>query len=251
MKLLTWNVNGLRAILKKDFIRDIKKIDPDIFCLQETKIQNWDNSYEIDNYISYSFSSTIKKGYSGVAIYTKKEPLNIIYGLNDENFDNEGRTLTLEFEDFYLVNSYTPNSREKLVRIDYRMQYDKKLSDFIKDLSFKKTVYLCGDLNVAHNEIDLKNPQANHFNPGFSDEERNSFTNILNNGFLDIFRKFYPEKEEAYTWWSYRFNARMKNIGWRIDYFIVDSKSENKVEDIKILDNIMGSDHCPVMISVK
>lgn len=250
MKLVTWNVNGLRAILKKDFKRDIELIDPDILCLQETKIQKWEDSFDLDGYKAYSFSSTIKKGYSGVATYTKKEPISVIEGLNIEEFDQEGRTLTLEFEDFYIVNSYTPNSRENLVRIDYRMQYDDALLEFIKNLSSKKTVYLCGDLNVAHNEIDLKNPQSNHFNPGFSDQERNSFTNILNNGFTDIFRKFYPDMEEVYTWWSYRFSARSKNIGWRIDYFLVDTKSEHKVKKVKILDDIMGSDHCPVMINI-
>lgn len=250
MKLVTWNVNGLRAILKKTFKEDIEKINPDILCLQETKIQEWNSLFDINGYKSFSFSSTVKKGYSGVAIYTKNTPINIINGLGIKNFDEEGRTLTLEFENFYIVNSYTPNSRENLVRIDYRMEYDIALLEHIKKLSLKKTVYVCGDLNVAHNEIDLKNPQSNHFNPGFSDQERNSFTNILNNGFVDIYRKFYPNEKDAYTWWSYRFSARSKNIGWRIDYFLVDNKSEKEVKNIKILNEIMGSDHCPVMIEI-
>lgn len=250
MKLVTWNVNGLRAILKKTFKEDIEKINPDILCIQETKIQEWNSLFDINGYKSFSFSSTVKKGYSGVAIYTKNIPINIINGLGIENFDEEGRTLTLEFENFYIVNSYTPNSRENLVRIDYRMEYDIALLEHIKKLSLKKTVYVCGDLNVAHNEIDLKNPQSNHFNPGFSDQERNSFTNILNNGFVDIYRKFYPNEKDAYTWWSYRFSARSKNIGWRIDYFLVDNKSEKEVKNIKILNEIMGSDHCPVMIEI-
>ena len=250
MKLVTWNVNGLRAILKKTFKEDIEKINPDILCIQETKIQEWNSLFDINGYKSFSFSSTVKKGYSGVAIYTKNTPINIINGLGIKNFDEEGRTLTLEFENFYIVNSYTPNSRENLVRIDYRMEYDIALLEHIKKLSLKKTVYVCGDLNVAHNEIDLKNPQSNHFNPGFSDQERNSFTNILNNGFVDIYRKFYPNEKDAYTWWSYRFSARSKNIGWRIDYFLVDNKSEKKVKNIKILNEIMGSDHCPVMIEI-
>lgn len=250
MKLVTWNVNGLRAILKKTFKEDIEKINPNILCIQETKIQEWNSLFDINGYKSFSFSSTVKKGYSGVAIYTKNIPINIINGLGIESFDEEGRTLTLEFENFYIVNSYTPNSRENLVRIDYRMEYDIALLEHIKKLSLKKTVYVCGDLNVAHNEIDLKNPQSNHFNPGFSDQERNSFTNILNNGFVDIYRKFYPNEKDAYTWWSYRFSARSKNIGWRIDYFLVDNKSEKKVKNIKILNEIMGSDHCPVMIEI-
>ncbi len=250
MKLVSWNVNGLRAALNKGFMEFFNEQDADIVCLQETKLQPGQVSLELPGYHQY-FHSGERKGYSSTAVFTKRKPLSISFDFENENeHPKEGRVMTLEFEDFYLVNAYVPNSKEKLARLDYRMFFEDELRNHLLKLDEKKPVVYCGDLNVAHNEIDLKNPQSNHFNPGFSDEERNKMTELLNAGFVDTFRRLYPEKTE-YSWWSYRFNARMKNIGWRIDYFIVSERFMGNVADSKILMDVMGSDHCPVVLEMK
>jgi len=248
MKLVSWNVNGIRACMQKGFRSFFDGQDADIFCVQETKMQEGQADLEIDGYYRY-MSSAIKKGYSGTLIYTKEKPLNVYYGINDK-YNDEGRLITLEFNDFYLVNSYTPNSQEGLKRLDYRMIFEDDLRLYLNDLNKTKPVILCGDLNVAHEPIDLKNPKQNEQNPGYSIEERTKMSMLLNSGFVDSYRYLYPNKVE-YSWWSYRFNARMKNIGWRIDYFIVSNDYKEKINDAKILMDVVGSDHCPVVLELK
>ena len=244
MKIVTWNVNGLRAILKKDFIDSIKKLKCDVVCLQETKLQKEQVPIDIDVLKYKSFwHFAKKKGYSGTAILTKKEPLSIKYGIGSSEHDEEGRTITIEFDDFYLVNAYVPNAQPELKRLE-------KILSYLKKLDKVKPIVYCGDLNVAHDEIDLKNPKQNIGQPGFSYEEREMMTKLLNNGFVDVYRSMYPEGRE-YTWWSYRANARVNNVGWRIDYFIVSKRFMKNVKDIKIYNEIMGSDHCPVEIIIK
>ncbi len=249
MKLVSWNVNGLRAVLNKGFMDFFNEMDADVVCLQETKMQPGQVELDMPGYYQY-FHSGERKGYSSTAVFTKKEPLSIAYDfVNELDHPKEGRVMTLEFEDYYLVNAYVPNSKEKLARLDYRMFFEDELRNHLLKLNEKKPVVYCGDLNVAKEEIDLKNPQSNHFNPGFSDEERQKMRDLLASGFVDTFRTLYPAKAE-YSWWSYRFNARMKNIGWRIDYFIVSERLMQHVTDSKILGEVMGSDHCPVVLEM-
>ena len=248
MKLISWNVNGLRACLQKGFMDFFKEIDADVFCLQETKLQEGQHDLELPGYHQY-WNYAEKKGYSGTALFTKKEPLNVSYGIGVEQHDHEGRVITAEFENYFVVTVYTPNSQKELARLDYRMQWEDALRSYIKELDAIKPVVYCGDLNVAHNECDLKNPKTNHFSAGFSDEEREKFSNLLNCGFKDTFRSLYPEKVE-YSWWSYMMKAREKNVGWRIDYFVVSERIFPKVKDSFILGNIMGSDHCPVGMEI-
>ena len=249
MRLISWNVNGLRAAIKKGFKEFFSQIDADIFCIQETKMQQDQIDTEIQNilegYYCY-WNSAIKKGYSGTAIFTKKKPINVTYGIGIEEHDQEGRVITLEFEDFYLVNCYTPNSKRELERLEYRMVWEDEMRNYLLKLDKIKPVILCGDLNVAHQEIDLKNPKSNRHNAGFTDEERGKIEELLNAGFTDSFRYLYPTKENCYTWWSYMFNARANNAGWRIDYFIVSKSIEQKIKEAVIYSEIMGSDHCPV-----
>lgn len=245
MKLISWNVNGLRAVLKKGFEDFFKEQNADIFCIQETKMQEGQVEVNFDGYYQF-WNSAEKKGYSGTAIFTKIKPQNVTYGIGIEEHDKEGRVITLEFEKFYLVNCYTPNSKRELERLDYRMVWEDEFRKYLLKLNKTKPVILCGDLNVAHKEIDLKNPKTNRKNAGFTDEERNKMTELLSSNFVDTFRYLYPNKQDAYTWWSYMGNARAKNIGWRIDYFIVSDDIRNKIEDAKIYDDIFGSDHCPV-----
>ncbi|MBQ7792752.1 MAG: exodeoxyribonuclease III [Clostridia bacterium] len=242
MKLISWNVNGLRACLTKGFLDYFKEVDADIFCIQETKMQEGQTEINLEGYHQY-WHSAEKKGYSGTAVFTKKEPISVAYGLNGKH-ENEGRVITLEFENFYLVNCYTPNAQQELARLSYRMEFEDDFRAYLCGL--QKPVILCGDLNVAHEEIDLKNPKTNHTNAGFSDEERGKMTELLHAGFSDTFRELYPDKSDAYSWWSYRFQARAKNVGWRIDYFIVSSSLMPKVSDSLIYSEILGSDHCPV-----
>lgn len=248
MKLISWNVNGIRACLNKGFMDFFKEIDADIFCIQETKMQEGQADIRIDGYYNY-MSSADKKGYSGTLIYSKTEPKNVFYGIN-EKYNDEGRLITLEFDDFYLVNSYTPNSQEGLKRLDYRMEFEDDLRNYLRNLNQNKPVILCGDLNVAHNPIDLKNPKQNEQNPGYSIEERTKFQKLLDSGFVDSFRYLYPEKV-LYSWWSYRFFAREKNIGWRIDYFVVSKDFKDNIINADILNEIYGSDHCPVLLEIK
>ena len=253
MKLISWNVNGLRAVMNKGFKDFFDKIDADIFCIQETKMQENqvdDNIKEIVKEYNSYWNSAEKKGYSGTAIFSKEKPINVTYGIGKEEHDKEGRVITLEFEDFYMVNIYTPNSKRELERLDYRQIWEDEIRAYLLDLSTKKPVVMCGDLNVAHNEIDLKNPKTNRKNAGFTDEERAKMTELLNAGFIDTFRYKYPEVEGKYSWWSYMFHAREKNAGWRIDYFIVSENLKDKIEDAKILDDIYGSDHCPVELDL-
>ena len=253
MKLISWNVNGLRAVVNKGFKEFFKEIDADIFCIQETKMQEAqldDNILEIfEGYNAY-WNSAEKKGYSGTAIFTKQKPLNVTYGIGKEEHDKEGRVITLEFEKFYIVNIYTPNSKRELERLDYRQLWEDEIRAYLLKLKENKPVVMCGDLNVAHTEIDLKNPKTNRKNAGFTDEERAKMTELLNAGFVDTFRYKYPEVEGKYSWWSYMFHAREKNAGWRIDYFIVSENLKDKIEDAKILDDIYGSDHCPVELDL-
>jgi len=248
MKLISWNVNGLRAVVKKDFAKIFEDLDADIFSIQETKLQEGQIDLDLTGYHQYFFYAK-KKGYSGTAIFTKKEPISVTQGLGIEEFDDEGRTLILEYKDFYLINSYTPNSQQKLKRIDYRMRYDDALRLYMLKLSADKPVILCGDLNVAHEEIDLKNDKSNHKNPGFSDEEREKFTELLDSGFIDSFRSLHPD-EEKYSWWSYRFNARQNNAGWRIDYFVVSNNGQKLIKNADILTDVNGSDHCPIELDL-
>ncbi len=250
MKMISWNVNGLRACVGKGFEEFFKNIDADIFSVQETKLQEGQIDFKPEGYFGY-WNYADKKGYSGVAVFTKKEPLSVFYGMGIDEHDHEGRLITLEFDDFYHITAYVPNSQDKLARIDYRMKWEDDILLYMKKLEEKKPVILCGDLNVAHNEIDLKNPKTNRKNAGFSDEEREKFTNLINSGFIDTFRYFYPDKEGIYSWWSYRFNARKNNAGWRIDYFIVSESLKNRLVDAKIHTEIMGSDHCPVELKIK
>ena len=248
MRFVTWNVNGLRACVTKGFLDVFKEMDADFFCLQETKMQPDQLKLELEGYHQYFYSAQ-RKGYSGTAIFCKEEPLNVSCDFNDDKHNDEGRVLTLEYPNFYLVNAYVPNSKEGLLRLDYRQEWEDWLRANLVDLAKKKPVVYCGDLNVAHNEIDLKNPTANRRNAGFSDEERAKFQALLDAGFIDTFRYLYPE-EVAYSWWSYRFKAREKNIGWRIDYFVVSKDLKDKLIDVKIHSNIMGSDHCPVSLDI-
>lgn len=250
MKMISWNVNGLRACVGKGFEDFFKNIDADIFSVQETKLQEGQIDFKPEGYFGY-WNYADKKGYSGVAVFTKKEPLSVFYGMGIDEHDHEGRLITLEFDDFYHITAYVPNSQDKLARIDYRMKWEDDILLYMKKLEEKKPVILCGDLNVAHNEIDLKNPKTNRKNAGFSDEERGKFTNLINSGFIDTFRYFYPDKEGIYSWWSYRFNARKNNAGWRIDYFIVSESLKDRLVDAKIHTEIMGSDHCPVELEIK
>ena len=250
MKLISWNVNGIRACVNKGFKDFFKEIDADIFCIQETKCQPGQIELEFEGYKSY-YNSAERKGYSGTAIYTKIPPIDVFYGIGIDEHDKEGRVITLEFEDYYLVTVYTPNSQTELKRLDYRMKWEKDFKAYIKELEKKKPVVICGDLNVAHKEIDLKNPKTNRKNAGFTDEERKKFTELLNDGFIDTFRYFYPNEEGKYSWWSYRFSAREKNAGWRIDYFLVSEALKDKLKSANILSDIMGSDHCPVELILK
>lgn len=249
MKLISWNVNGLRACLQKGFMDFFKEIDADVFCLQETKLQEGQHDLELPGYHQY-WNYAEKKGYSGTALFTKKEPLNVSYGIGVEQHDHEGRVITAEFENYFVVTVYTPNSQRELARLSYRMEWEADFLAYIKGLEERKPVIFCGDLNVAHEEIDLKNPKTNHQNAGFSDEERACFSKVLENGFIDTFRYFYPDKEGAYSWWSYMFQARAKNAGWRIDYFVVSESLKDKLTDAGIHSQIMGSDHCPVELTI-
>ena len=250
MKLVSWNVNGIRACVKKGFLDYFNEVDADMFCLQETKLQEGQIDLDLKGYHQY-WNYAEKKGYSGTAIFTKDKPLSVKYGLGIEEHDKEGRVIALEYEDFYLVNVYTPNSQRELARLDYRMKWEDDFRNYLIELDSVKPVILCGDLNVAHKEIDLKNPSNNRKNPGFTDEERDKLTKLLESGFTDSFRHFYPDKEDAYTWWSYITRARERNAGWRIDYFVVSEKLEDRMIDAKIHSEIMGSDHCPVVLEIE
>ena len=250
MKLISWNVNGLRAVMNKGFLDFFNHENSDIFCIQETKLQEGQIEFSPMGYNCY-WNSEIKKGYSGTAVFSKQKPLSVKYGIEKEEHDQEGRVITLEYENFYLVNCYTPNSQRELTRLEYRMKWEDEFRDYLKKLDIIKPVILCGDLNVAHNEIDLKNPKTNRHNAGFTDEERNKMTELLNSGFTDSFRYLYPDKKDMYSWWSYMFHAREKNAGWRIDYFITSDKIKEKIMDSKIHTNIMGSDHCPVELDIE
>ena len=250
MKLISWNVNGLRACMDKGFMDFFKEMDADVFCLQETKLQAGQIEMDLPGYYQY-WNYAEKKGYSGTAMFTKKEPLNVTYGIGVEEHDHEGRVITAEFEEYYVVTVYTPNSQRELARLDYRMTWEDAFLNYIKSLDAKKPVIFCGDLNVAHKEIDLKNPKTNHKNAGFTDEERGCFSKVLESGFVDTFRYFYPEMKDIYSWWSYMFQARAKNAGWRIDYFVTSERLNEKLEDAKIHTTVMGSDHCPVELTLK
>ena len=250
MKLISWNVNGIRACVNKGFKDFFNEIDADIFCIQETKCQPDQIDLEFKGYNSF-WNSAEKKGYSGTAIYTKEKPINVTYGIGIEEHDKEGRVITLEFEKFYMVNIYTPNSKRSLERLDYRQIWEDEIRNYLLTLKKQKPVIMCGDLNVAHKEIDLKNPKTNRGNAGFTDEEREKMSELLQSGFIDTFRYLYPTKEEAYSWWSYMGRAREKNIGWRIDYFIVSDNIKDKIIEAKIHPNVMGSDHCPVELDIE
>ena len=250
MKFISWNVNGLRAVVGKGFADIFKELDADFFCLQETKIQAGQFDLQFEGYQSY-WNYADKKGYSGTAIFTRHTPLAVTYGIGIDVHDHEGRVITLEMEDFYLVTAYVPNAQDGLKRLDYRMSWEDDFRNYLLELDKKKPVILCGDLNVAHKEIDLKNPKTNRMNAGFTDQERNKFTTLLEAGFTDSFRYFYPDLEGAYSWWSYRFQARAKNTGWRIDYFVVSSRLAERLEGASIHNEIFGSDHCPVELTLK
>ncbi len=249
MKCISWNVNGIRACVQKGFYDFFKEIDADIFCLQETKMQAGQLDMDTPGYHQY-FNYADKKGYSGTAVFSKKEPLNVTYGIGIDEHDHEGRVITLEFEEFFFVTCYTPNSKQQLERLEYRMKWEDDFLSYIKSLDAKKPVIFCGDLNVAHKEIDLKNPKTNHHNAGFTDEEREKMSVILSSGYTDTFRYFYPDQEQIYSWWSYRFKAREKNAGWRIDYFITSERLNEKLQDAKIHTEVFGSDHCPVELDI-
>ena len=249
-KFISWNVNGLRAVCGKGFADIFTELDADFFCLQETKLQAGQIDLEFLGYKSY-WNYADKKGYSGTAIFTKHEPVSVTYGLGIDQHDHEGRVITLEMEDFYLVCVYTPNSQDGLKRLDYRMEWDDDFRRHVYDLSQKKGVVICGDLNVAHRDYDLANPQTNHYNPGFTDEERGRFTTLLNVGFIDTFRHFYPDQRNIYSWWSYRFQARQKNVGWRIDYFLASENMRERLSGAAIHTEIYGSDHCPVELTIE
>ncbi len=249
MKLISWNVNGLRAVMKKGFMEYFNSVDADMFCLQEIKMQEGQLEMDLPGYHQY-YNYAVKKGYSGTAIFTKKEPLSVSYGIDIEEHDQEGRVITAEYENFYLVTCYTPNSKRGLERLDYRQVWEKDFREYLNTLKVKKPVVLCGDLNVAHKEIDLKNPDTNHKNAGFTDEERRCFTELLDDGYIDAFRYFYPDKVDAYSWWSYMRKARDRNVGWRIDYFVVSDSFKDQLVDASIDHDILGSDHCPVILEV-
>ncbi len=250
MKLISWNVNGLRACVQKGFLEYFKEADADIFCLQETKMQPGQLELELPGYHQY-WNSAEKKGYSGTAVFTRKEPLQVTYGIGVEEHDHEGRVITAEYEEFFLITVYVPNSQRELTRLEYRMQWEEAFLKYLKKLEEKKPVIYCGDLNVAHQEIDLKNPKTNRRNAGFTDEERKCFGKVLENGFVDTFRYFYPDQRDAYSWWSYMGQARAKNVGWRIDYFVVSEILRDRLEDAKIHSEVLGSDHCPVELELK
>lgn len=249
MKLISWNVNGLRACVQKGFLDFFQEADADIFCIQESKLQEGQISLDLPGYYQY-WNYAQKKGYSGTAIFTRQEPLTVTYGIGIPEHDTEGRVITLEFPEFYMVTCYTPNSQNELARLPYRMQWEDAFRGYLLSLDAKKPVILCGDLNVAHQEIDLKNPKTNRQNAGFTDEERSKMTELLESGFTDTFRHFYPDQENIYSWWSYRFKAREKNAGWRIDYFITSKRLDDKLTDAKIHTDIFGSDHCPVELTL-
>lgn len=249
MKMVSWNVNGLRACVQKGFLDFFNEINADIFCVQETKLQQGQIDLQLDGYYQY-WNYAEKKGYSGTAIFTKTEPLSVSYGINIEEHDTEGRVITLEYNDFYFVTVYTPNSQNELKRLSYRMQWEDDFLKYLKQLESSKPVIFCGDLNVAHNEIDLKNPKTNRNNAGFTNEERAKMTALLNSDFTDTFRYFYPDKEGVYSWWSYRFKAREKNAGWRIDYFCTSESLDDKLRDAKIHTDVFGSDHCPIELDI-
>lgn len=250
MKLISWNVNGIRACVKKGFLDFFKETDADIFCLQETKLQEGQIELELEGYHQY-WNYAERKGYSGTAIFTKQEPLSVSYGLGIEEHDHEGRVITLEFDNFYMVTVYTPNSKNELLRLNYRMVWEDEFRSYLLRLNETKPVIVCGDLNVAHQEIDLKNPKTNQKNAGFTIEERTKMSTLLDSGFIDTFRFFYPELEGAYSWWSYRFNARKNNAGWRIDYFLTSQELKENLKDAKIHSDILGSDHCPVELDIE
>ncbi|WP_346912495.1 exodeoxyribonuclease III [Clostridium sp.] len=249
MKLISWNVNGIRACVQKGFLDFFKEVDADMFCIQESKVQGGQIELALEGYHQY-WNYAEKKGYSGTAIFTKVEPMNVSYGIGIEELDKEGRVITLEFEKFYLVTVYTPNSKSELERLDYRMVWEDEFRKHLKKLDENKLVIVCGDLNVAHKEIDLKNPKNNRRNAGFTDEERNKFTELLDSGFIDTFRNFYPDLEGTYSWWSYRFKAREKNAGWRIDYFCISERLKDSLVSAKIHTEVLGSDHCPVELQI-
>lgn len=250
MKLISWNVNGLRACMQKGFMEFFREADADVFCLQETKLQEGQIELELPGYHQY-WNYAERKGYSGTALFSKKEPLKVTYGIGVEEHDHEGRVITAEFEDYYVVTVYVPNSQRELTRLDYRMEWEEAFLKYLKKLEETKPLIYCGDLNVAHKEIDLKNPKSNRRNAGFTDEERERFGRVLENGFVDTFRHFYPDLKDAYSWWSYMGQARAKNVGWRIDYFVVSEALKDRLEDAKIHAQVMGSDHCPVELDLK
>ena len=250
MKLVSWNVNGLRAVMGKNFMEFFNEVDADIFCLQETKLQEGQIEMDLPGYHQY-WNYAEKKGYSGTAVFSKKEALSVKYGIGIDEHDHEGRVITLEFEDFYFVTVYTPNSQDGLKRLDYRMKWEDDFLAYLKGLEEHKPVIYAGDLNVAHKEIDLKNPKTNRKNAGFTDEERGKMDKVIESGFIDTFRHFYPDQEQIYSWWSYRFKAREKNAGWRIDYFMASAALKDRLEDAKIHTSVMGSDHCPIELTLK
>lgn len=249
-KFISWNVNGLRACVGKGFLDFFREIDADVFCIQESKLQEGQIDLDLPGYHQY-WNYALKKGYSGTAMFTKEEPLSVSYGIGMEEHDTEGRVITAEFPDYYVVTCYTPNSQDGLARLDYRMKWEDDFLAYLKGLEKDKPVVFCGDLNVAHKEIDLKNPKTNRKNAGFTDEERAKFTSLVDAGFIDTFRYFYPDAQGIYSWWSYRFSARAKNAGWRIDYFCVSESLEERLVDAKILTDVMGSDHCPIVLEMK
>ena len=249
MKMISWNVNGLRAVMGKNFMEDFKRLDADFFCLQETKLQAGQIELELPGYHQY-WNYAEKKGYSGTAIFAKQEPLSVTYGLGKEEHDHEGRVITLEYPEYYLITVYTPNSQDELKRLDYRMQWEDDFRAYLNRLAQVKGVIVCGDMNVAHKEIDLKNPKTNRNNAGFTDQERSKMTELLESGFIDTYRYFYPDAEGVYSWWSYRFQARQKNAGWRIDYFLVSENMKERLEGAAIHTDIFGSDHCPVELTI-
>ncbi len=250
MKFISWNVNGLRACMTKGFMDFFDKMDADFFCLQEIKLSEGQIEWEKEGYHAY-WNYAEKKGYSGTAIFTKHEPISVAYGIGIDEHDHEGRVITLEYDDFYMVTCYTPNSQNELARLDYRMVWEDDFRAYLNDLKAKKSVLICGDLNVAHKEIDLKNPKTNRRNAGFTDEEREKMTVLLESGFIDTFRHFYPDMTDIYSWWSYRFKAREKNVGWRIDYFLASEDLKDKLKSAAIHTDILGSDHCPVEVQVE
>lgn len=249
MRFVSWNVNGLRACMKKGFRDFFEEIDADFFCIQETKMKEEQKTFAFEGYYEF-WNSAIRPGYSGTLIYTKHEPINVMRGLPDGSYNDEGRILTLEYDSFYLINTYVPNSKRELLRLDYRMQYEDDVRNYYNELSKVKPVILTGDLNVAHEEIDIKNPKSNRRNPGFSDEERGKLTTLLNSGFIDTFRYLYPDKIK-YSWWSYRAGARANNVGWRLDYFVVSNQLQDQILESEIYTDILGSDHCPVLLDIK